>query len=276
MEWKNIFRGMIMGVSDVVPGVSGGTIAFILGIYDRLIDAISGFFSKDWLHHLRFLLPLVLGVGTSILLFSKVITYFIDNYYQPTQFLFLGLIIGILPMLVKESDLKKSFTKRDYLALAIAFILVASMAFLKESSMAPIETLTVTSAIGLFFAGWIASMTMLLPGVSGSLMLLIMGVYYTALNALHTLNIPIILALVAGGGVGFIVSSKVIKFLMHAYPRLTFAVIIGLVLGSTIVVFPGISSSVFLNVASVFTFILGVIIVQFIGRMNNKMVQKAN
>ncbi|WP_223700408.1 DUF368 domain-containing protein [Sutcliffiella deserti] len=274
MEWKNIFRGMLMGISDVVPGVSGGTIAFILGIYDRLIDAISGFFSKDWLTHLRFLLPLVLGVGTAILLFSKIITYFIENYYQPTQFLFLGLIIGILPLLVKESQLKTTFTKRHYASLVVAFILVASMAVLKESSMAPIESLTLTSAIGLFFAGWIASMTMLLPGVSGSLMLLILGVYYTALNALHTLNIPIILVLVAGGAVGFIVSSKIIKFLMQAYPKITFAVIIGLVLGSTVVVFPGISTSIFLNIMSIITFIAGIIIVQFIGKANDKMVKK--
>ncbi len=274
MEWKNIYRGILMGICDVIPGVSGGTIAFILGIYDRLIEAISGFFSKDWAKHLKFLIPLGIGIGTALLLFSHILDFLLKSYPEPTHFLFLGLIIGVLPLLAKESDMKNTFTARHYVALIIPLVLVASMAFLQESTRPVIETLTISSAISLFFAGWLASMSMLLPGISGSLVLLILGYYTTAIAALKGLNLPIILVIGAGVAVGFIVSSKVIKFVLFHYPKMTFAAIIGLVIGSTAVVYNGFSTSMLVNVVSIFTFLAGVIIVQFIARTNDKMVQK--
>lgn len=86
MEWKNLYRGFVMGISDLIPGVSGGTIAVILGIYDKLLTSISGFFSKDWKRHIRFLFPLGLGMLSAILLLSRVIEYLLINYHEPTQF----------------------------------------------------------------------------------------------------------------------------------------------------------------------------------------------
>ena len=80
MEWKNIYRGMMMGISDVVPGVSGGTIAVILGIYDRLIAAINGIFSKEWKKHLQFLVPLVIGVGLAIFSFSHLMKWLLKYH----------------------------------------------------------------------------------------------------------------------------------------------------------------------------------------------------
>lgn len=90
-EWRNIYRGMLMGASDVVPGVSGGTIAVVLGIYDRLIEAINGFFTKEWKKHLKFLLPLGIGVVTSILLLARLIEWLFEHYPGPTQFFFPGI-----------------------------------------------------------------------------------------------------------------------------------------------------------------------------------------
>src|SRR5699024_9875358 len=92
MEWKNIYRGMMMGASDLVPGVSGGTIAVLLGIYDQLIASINGLFSKDWKKHLSFLIPLVLGVGSAILAFSHLISWLLKNHESLTHYFFLGLI----------------------------------------------------------------------------------------------------------------------------------------------------------------------------------------
>ncbi|EMF45678.1 membrane protein [Planococcus halocryophilus Or1] len=86
MEWKNIYRGVLMGISDLIPGVSGGTIAFILGIYDRLLEAISGFFSRNWKKQLGFLVPLGIGVVITLLLFSRVIEYLLEQHYEATQF----------------------------------------------------------------------------------------------------------------------------------------------------------------------------------------------
>src|SRR5699024_5672036 len=88
MEWKNIYRGLLMGASDVIPGVSGGTIAVLLGIYDRLIAAINGFFSKEWKKHLTFLIPLGIGMATAVLLLSRVIEWLFNHYPAPTNFFF--------------------------------------------------------------------------------------------------------------------------------------------------------------------------------------------
>lgn len=259
MEWKNIYRGIVMGISDLIPGVSGGTIAVILGIYDRLLDAISGFFSKEWKKHIGFLVPLGIGVGAALLLLSKLIDYLLSHYFEPTQFFFLGLIIGILPLLIKQVDVKRNFKAQHVVLLIIAAALVASMAFFSPDKMGePITSLSsVLTGVGLFLAGWLGSMAMLLPGISGSFVLLLLGVYPTAINALSTLNFPIIAVIGAGVIVGFIFSSKAIRYLLAHFSHMTYAVIIGLVIGSIAVVFPGLPTSIGFILSSILTFIAG-------------------
>lgn len=88
MEWRNIYRGLLMGATDLVPGISGGTIAVLLGIYDRLIAAISGIFSKEWKKHIGFLIPLGLGMVIAIFLLASLIEWLFEHYPGPTQFFF--------------------------------------------------------------------------------------------------------------------------------------------------------------------------------------------
>lgn len=266
MEWRNIYRGIIMGISDLIPGVSGGTIAVILGIYDRLLEAISGFFSKEWKKHIGFLIPLGIGVGSALLLLSKVIDYLLTHYFAPTQFFFMGLIIGILPILFKQVDVKHNFKASHVIILVIAAAGVASMAFFSpDKSGEPITSLgSMLTIVGLFLAGWLGSMAMLLPGISGSFILLLLGVYPTAINALSTLNIPIAAVIGSGVIVGFIVSSKAIRYLLANFEHTTYAVIIGLVIGSIAVVFPGIPNGAGLIISSILTFIAGFSVVTLI------------
>lgn len=266
MNWKNIYRGLAMGISDLIPGVSGGTIAVILGIYDQLIEAISGFFSKDWKKHFLFLFPLGIGVGTALLLLSRLIEFLLHNYYAPTQFFFMGLIVGILPLLSFELRSRTKINKTHVITIILATIVVASMAFIKPSEAVIITDINASTATLLFFSGWLGSMAMLLPGISGSFVLLLIGVYPTAINALSTLNFPVILLIGSGVIVGFIVSSKVIRFLLAHYPGATFSVIIGLVIGSLAVVFPGLPTTTGLGVASVITFVSGLWIVRYLSR----------
>ncbi|WBL17417.1 DUF368 domain-containing protein [Sutcliffiella sp. NC1] len=272
LEWKNLFRGMLMGITELVPGVSSGTLAFILGIYDRLIDSISGFFSKNWRKHLTFLIPLGLGMVISLVAFSRIMKFLLVNHEQPTHFLFLGLIIGILPLLYRESDMGNSFKVKHYTLMFIAIIPVILLELLREPEAATIVEISNLSTFGyLFLSGWLASMAMLLPGISGSLVLVILGMYTTATTALSELNFPIIVSIGLGVIVGFILSSKIIKFLLYTFPKATFAVIIGLVIGSTYAVFPGLSNSLITNVISVITFLIGLIVVQTIGKTNKGM-----
>ena len=270
IEWKNLYRGVIMGISDLVPGVSGGTMAFILGIYEQLINSINRFFSRDWYKQIPFLLPLGIGMVSAIFAFSNLMEYLMENYLQPTSFLFIGLIFGIIPMLLKTADIKNNFSKKHYVLVIIAFILVASMAPFKDGTEAVIiNELTFSTFLLLFFSGWIASMALLLPGISGSLVLLVIGTYASAVSAISNFNFPIIFTLGAGIVLGFILCSKIVRYLLQHYAVATFAVIIGLVLGSAVVVFPGISSNIVMNFISILTFIIGFFFVQIIGRKND-------
>ncbi|MBT2581367.1 DUF368 domain-containing protein [Planococcus sp. ISL-109] len=260
MEWKNIYRGILMGISDLIPGVSGGTIAFILGIYDRLLESISGFFSREWKKQLGFLVPLGMGIVITLLLFSRFIEYLLSNHYEATQFFFMGLILGVLPYIMKQAEVKKNFTARHLVILLIIGAALASMAFIQTSdNVAPITELSVPTFFLLFFSGWIASMAMLLPGISGSFILLLIGVYSTAINALSTLNLPIVMAIGAGVMIGFVVSSKAITYLLEHFTYVTYAAIIGLILGSLFVVFPGFSADPVVLFTSLGTFTAGLV-----------------
>ncbi|WP_409252605.1 DUF368 domain-containing protein [Bacillus sp. SCS-153A] len=266
-EWKNIYRGMIMGASDVIPGVSGGTIAVMLGIYDRLIAAINGIFSKEWKQHLRFLIPLGMGVVTSILLLAKLIEWLFEHYPAPTQFLFMGLIIGIIPYLAKKSEMKHTFKQNHYVLLLIGAVVVASMVFFKSEETAVIENITAGTYIMLFFSGFIASAAMILPGISGSFILLIIGVYSTVISAISNFQLDVIFVVGIGVLLGIVVMSKLIKFFLERYSSATYALIIGLVVGSIVVIYPGIPDSASLIVLSVVTFLGGLFFARVLGRV---------
>lgn len=265
MEWKNIYRGFIMGISDLIPGVSGGTMAVILGFYDQLLGAVSGFFSRDWKQQLPFLVPLAIGIGLALLLLSRLIDYLLQNHYEPTQFFFIGLIIGVIPFIIKSADVKRNFTYCHWFILIGAAVFIALTGFMNlNEAVKPITSLNILSILGLFFSGWLASMAMLLPGVSGSFILLLLGVYSTAIHALSTLNFPIIVTIGAGVVVGFAVSSKGIRYALTHFRHMTLAIIIGLLIGSIFVVFPGIATDIITIVMSVITFGLGIGITLFL------------
>ena len=260
MQWRNLYRGFFIGISDLIPGVRGGTVAFILGIYDELLASISGFFSREWKKYIGFLVPLVIGIGAALLLISRVIEYLLQNYYAQTQFFFLGLIIGVLPFIVRQANVKKNFNIGHFLVILIVGAALASLAFVSPQDNTTITTLTATNTIGLFFAGWAGSMAMLFPGISGSFVLLLLGLYSTAIGALSNFNLPIIAVIGAGVIVGLIVSSKIINYLLTHFTYITFAVIIGLIIGSVFVIYPGFPKDGSFLVMSILTFIIGLLV----------------
>ncbi|MEN1968359.1 DUF368 domain-containing protein [Lentibacillus sp. N15] len=267
MEWKNIYRGILMGASDVIPGVSGGTIAVLLGIYDRLIAAINGIFGRGWKRQLSFLIPLAIGVGIAILALSRLITWLLDNYVVPTQFFFLGLIIGILPYLFHQADAKRTFRVNHYLLLLIGAILIGSLVFLHKGSPAEIAEMTTSTYVLLFFSGFLASSAMILPGISGSFMLLVIGVYPTIMHAVSHLRLDILAVTGIGIVAGIIIMSKVIHFFLERFKLATFALIIGSVIGSIIVVFPGWPITLPLVLLSIATFAIGLLVAYILGRV---------
>ncbi|MGM7682265.1 DUF368 domain-containing protein [Cytobacillus sp. Hm23] len=254
-----------MGTSDLIPGVSAGTIAVILGIYNRLIEAINGFFSKDWKKHLGFLIPLGVGVLSAIFLLGSVIKMLLEEYPQPTNFFFLGLIIGILPFLYIKADIKNTFKSKHYMLFVITFLAIASLSLFNEK-VVTLETLGATQLLVLFFSGFLASMAMVLPGVSGSFVLLLIGMYEPILHAIPELDFIVIGTVGVGVIIGIVVMSKFLKYLLTTYPIMMYAAIIGMVSGSIFVIYPGIDGQILMSLV---TLSCGFITAVILGRIEN-------
>ena len=166
--FKEFLKGVLIGVANIIPGVSGGTIAVSMGVYDKIIKAITGI-RKNFKKSILTLLPYAIGAVTGIGLLSFVVKYFLSNYPMQTSGLFIGMIIGGLPILVKHVKGAK-FTIGNMIAFVVFFCIVAGMAFLSggEGSATDIAV-NFGTVVQLFLMGTIASATMIIPGVSGSI-----------------------------------------------------------------------------------------------------------
>lgn len=270
IEWKNLLRGFVMGTSDVIPGVSGGTMALILGIYGRLIDGINKLTTKEWKSQLGFFIPLGIGMGTAILALSSVIEWLLLDYPEPTFSLFIGLILGTIPFLMREADYRRSFRAKHYVILAVAAAAVIASGLLQEDTGDIMTSISLSGYVFLFFAGWLASSAMLLPGVSGSFVLLIIGAYPTVIAAVSSLNLLVIIVVGLGIVVGILIMSKFIHFLLRNHSVGTYATMIGLLIGSLFVVFPGVPGSLTLFFASIVMFLIGFGLAVILGQINNR------
>lgn len=275
IKWSNLWKGFAMGTTDLVPGVSGGTIALLLGIYDDFIRSISGIFSKRFWESLKFLIPIGLGMVIAIGVLSKLINYLLSTHTVPTMFFFIGLIGGIIPYLLKTSKFKQTFNTLHYILLVLGIVIIVVITLLNNGDKHAGETLTLNSGLVIkyFIAGMCASSAMLLPGISGSFMLLVFGVYGTVMFAISefmSLNfaaIPILLTVGFGVICGFLFSSKLIQYLLSYYTFLTYALIIGFVVGSLYAVFPGLPGTFITWIISIITLILGFVISYKLGKI---------
>ncbi|MEM9390336.1 MAG: DUF368 domain-containing protein [Bacteroidota bacterium] len=234
-------KGVGMGTADVVPGVSGGTIALITGIYERLLSAIksvdaealkliSKFQIKHFWKHIdgNFLLVLVAGIATSIMTLAKVVTYLLDTYPIQLWSFFFGLII-ISAILVLRNV--KSWNLGKVLSLIVG-VIIAYM--ITEATPAA----TPEGLWFIFLSGAIAICAMILPGISGSFILLIMGKYEFIFNALNNRDIPVILTFMTGCIVGLLSFARVISWLFKKYHDIAIALLSGFMLGSLNKVWP--------------------------------------
>ncbi|HHC9603726.1 TPA: DUF368 domain-containing protein [Staphylococcus aureus] len=274
-KWINILKGFAMGTSDLVPGVSGGTIALLLGIYNQFIASISGIFSRRFWPSFTFLIPIIIGMLLAMGSLSNLFNYLLSQHHIPTMFFFGGLIIGIVPYLLKISNYKTSFTTKHYMMVIAGIAILIVITFMNNSDKHAGETLTLSTGliIKYFIAGMCASSAMLLPGISGSFMLLVFGVYGTVMLAisevvkLNFAGLPILLAVGFGVLAGFIISSKIIQYFLTHHKLMTFALIIGFVVGSLFAVFPGLPTNIVMWFVSLVVFIIGFIVSLTLGRI---------
>ncbi|HFN8597753.1 TPA: DUF368 domain-containing protein [Staphylococcus aureus] len=274
-KWINILKGFAMGTSDLVPGVSGGTIALLLGIYNQFIASISGIFSRRFWPSFTFLIPIIIGMLLAMGSLSNLFNYLLSQHHIPTMFFFGGLIIGIVPYLLKISNYKTSFTTKHYMMVIAGIAILIVITLMNSGDKHAGETLTLSTSliIKYFIAGMCASSAMLLPGISGSFMLLVFGVYGTVMLAisevvkLNFAGLPILLAVGFGVLAGFIISSKIIQYFLTHHKLMTFALIIGFVVGSLFAVFPGLPTNIVMWFVSLVVFIIGFIVSLTLGRI---------
>jgi len=267
MKWRNVYRGFFIGTSDIVPGVSGGTIAVLLGIYDQLIAAITGLFSKEWKKHIGFLLPLVIGAGLAIFSFSHLMEWLLTYHGRATFYFFIGLILGSLPFLFKESGLQQNIGNKKYVIILIVGIVLINLLPLDPTGGSIIDERSFSMYVILFFSGFLASAAMILPGISGSFVLLVIGMYHTIIQALTEIEIPVIIVVSAGIAIGILTMSKIIHYFFNKFRLETYALIIGLVIGSVILIArkAGYAAGVGEFILSLIVFFIGLMVAMVLG-----------
>ncbi|MFK7778343.1 MAG: DUF368 domain-containing protein, partial [Gimesia sp.] len=246
-------RGLLMGAADIIPGVSGGTVALILGIYQRLITAISHcdarlfklLMQRKWLDaaqhlDLRFVIPLGVGILTGVVSLASLMHYLLDHHLQLTLSLFYGLILASSILVAK---MVKQWTISNIIALVAA--LAGLYLLVGEASVKAPE-----GNLYIFFCGMIAICAMILPGISGALILVLLGKYHDITGLLKTIpkqllqghidwnGLLTVFVFVLGCLLGLILFSKVLRWLLHSYHNITMAALCGLMIGSLRKIWP--------------------------------------
>ena len=243
-----VIKGFIMGIANIIPGVSGGTLALILGIYEEFIGAISHLFS-NLKKNICFLIPIAIGMVLAILSLSHVIDYSYKHFPIPTCLFFVGLVLGGIPMLLNKVKGKKEMKKiSSYIIFLLTFALVIVMAcsdlIFGEGLKVSFNNMNLISYILLFLVGIVAAATMVIPGVSGSLVLMLLGYYYPVIAVIKeftkfkNLGENIIILGIFGIGilVGIVLISKLIEFLFKKYEVKTYFGVLGFIVASVIAI----------------------------------------
>lgn len=236
-------KGFFIGLANIIPGVSGGTMAITLGIYEKLIGCISHLL-KNLKENIKFLIPIVIGAGLSILLLSKVISYSLENYVLPTVLFFIGAILGGIPMLFKKIKGKK-VNISNIITFLISFSLIIFLMICNGEHEINFENLNVIGYILLFIVGIVASATMVIPGVSGSAVMMTLGYYKPILDTIKNItdfsnlahNMSVLIPFGIGAVLGIVLIAKLLEYLFKNYEKNTYYAVFGFIFSSIISIF---------------------------------------
>lgn len=246
---KKLLQGMVVGIANIIPGVSGGTMMVAMGLYDRLIHAITHL-KSEFKESMKLLVPIFAGAGLAIVILSRVFEFLLETYPIPTNFAFCGLIAGSLPFIFKKVK-GHPVTVGRMIPLLIFFGIVILMAVLGENSGADADvSFGLMNVIKLLAVGIIAAATMVIPGVSGSMMLMLLGYYDVILKSINTfidaligLDVPLLLEMCGrlipfgiGVIIGIFLIAKIIEFIFMKAEIHAYYAIIGLITASPIAI----------------------------------------
>ena len=233
---SRFLKGLILGAAAIAPGVSGGALAVIFGLYDKITYFIAHL-NKNFKENLLYFLPVGLGGLVGVLAFSRIIEYLFRYHEVEVKYAFIGLILGTIPLVVGEAN-KKGYKHKYLIAFIITFSITMIVAYLEKSEFNHIVEAG-TSPFSLIVYGAIIGFGTIIPGISSSIMLMFIGAYEIVIGAISNIQ-PLMLFYL---GIGFVLSlflfAKIISLLFERAYGITYYAILGLVLGSVISIFPG-------------------------------------
>ena len=256
-------KGILIGSGAILPGISSGVLCVIFGIYEKLIDSVLNIF-KDFKKNVCFLVPLFLGFGVGILIFSKIVNFLLNNFEAQTRFAFLGLVLGTIPLFYKEVK-KEGFNKKYYIVIAIAAIAGLSLFFFNGNLF---PTVTEPNLFQSVLLGVAVAGSSIVPGVDSAVILSSLGLYELYVSSVAELNFAILIPAGIGLGIGALVISFIInKLIKHCY-TMTFSVIFGLFLS----IIPNVLNESCIsgfNIGSIFIVLIGFAISFYLGDIEN-------
>ena len=219
----NFLKGIIVGIGGIAPGLSGSVLLVILGLYQKVINAIGTLF-QNFRKNVKFLFPLVLGFGVGVFLFSKIVDYLLENFEMYTRYAFLGLVIGTIPLFYKEVK-KEGFNKKYYLLMILGAIIGFAL-FSLNKGLFPVITdpnLLQSILLGIAVAG-----SSIVPGVDSAVILSSLGLYELYVGSIADFNLSVLIPAAFGLIIGVLVISFLMSKLLKRFYTATFSIIFGL------------------------------------------------
>lgn len=263
----NFLKGIIVGLGGVAPGLSGSVLLIIFGLYQQCLDALGTLF-RDFKKKIRFLLPLAAGMGVGVLLFSKVLDFFLTHYEVPTRFCFLGLILGTVPLFYGEVK-KNGFSRKHNILILAAAALGTWMFTLNGDSFPQLHSLNLLQCI---FLGFAVAATAIIPGVDPAVFLSSLGIYEVYVRSLANFDLRVLAPMVIGLAIGAVLISLGMGILFRRFYTATYSVIFGVflsmipnMLNENCTLHPDMTA-----VISIALLIIGFLISYFMGKLENR------
>lgn len=222
---KNFFKGIVVGIGGIAPGLSGSVLLIIFGLYSAVLDALGSIFT-DFRNKISFLFPIVSGMFTGVLLFSKLLNFLLENFEMPTRFCFLGLILGTLPMFYSQVK-KNGFSTRYYAFIAASAAIGTLLFTVNTDSFAQISSPDLFQCI---FLGVAVAATAIIPGLDPAVTLSALGYYEVYVSSLADFDLRVLLPMLIGLALGGILISFVMSFLFRRFYTAAFSVVFGIFL----------------------------------------------
>lgn len=270
---KTLLKGIIVGIGGIAPGLSGSVLLVIFGLYQKTINAISTLF-KNFKKNIMFLIPLILGFGIGVLIFSKAVDFFLNNFEIQTRFTFLGLVLGTIPLFFREVK-KEGFSKKYYIFIATAACVGIALFSLNKGAFPQIENPNLFQSVLLGIA---VAASSIVPGVDSAVILSTFGLYELYVSSLANLNFSVLIP----AGIGLVIGAFAISIIMNTLVKNFYTATFSIIFGLFISIIPSVLNercTLAWNIDSIISilfFILGFIISFYLSdvQKNNKRIKK--